>query len=241
MTKPLVELINIDKIYNPGLHEVRAADAISLAIMRGEFTAIAGPSGSGKTTLLNLIGCLDSPTAGEILIAGQSVVGLNNRQQARIRNEKIGFIFQQFNLIPVLTAFENVELAVQISTTIPHQQRREKIENLLKLVGLGEMMHRKPAELSGGQQQRVAIARALVKEPELVLADEPTANLDSQTATDILILMEKLNHELSTTFIFSTHDLMVMDYARRIIKLRDGRIVQIEEKGHHVLSREARD
>jgi len=230
MDQALVELIKVSKIYNPGKNEVRAADGVNLDVRVGEFIALAGPSGSGKTTLLNLIGCLDRPTEGNILIDGLSVVTLNRREQATIRNEKIGFIFQQFNLIPVLTAFENVELAIQINKKIPPKERSSAITTLLQRVGLGDLVHRKPAELSGGQQQRVAIARALVKKPALVLADEPTANLDSQNAREILVLMAELNRELKTTFVFSTHDQMVMDFASRLVRLRDGQIIRIEKK-----------
>lgn len=226
----IVKLKDVCRIYNPGSNEVRAVDMINIEFHQAEFTAIAGPSGSGKTTMLNLIGCLDSPTSGEILLSGKSIIGLSRRALARIRNEKIGFIFQQFNLIPVLTAFENVELAVQINRSIPENDKKTRIEKLLTLVGLGKLINRKPSELSGGQQQRVAIARALIKEPEIVLADEPTANLDSQTAIEILELMRELNKELKTTFLFSTHDHLVMEYASRLINLRDGKIVDIQEK-----------
>ncbi|UCF71800.1 MAG: ABC transporter ATP-binding protein [candidate division WOR-3 bacterium] len=200
-----------------------------MKIEDGEFTAIAGPSGSGKTTLLNIIGCLDVPTRGKILIDGTNINELSSRRKAELRKTQIGFVFQTFNLIPVLTAYENVELPLVLLNLEP-DKKKERIVAILEEVGLGEFIGRRPNEMSGGQQQRVAIARALVKEPTMVLADEPTANLDSTTAKEILALMQELNEKHGTTFIFSTHDQLVMDYSRRTINLRDGRIVEDKRK-----------
>jgi putative ABC transport system ATP-binding protein len=222
----LLELKGVKKDYFQGKLAVPALRGIDLTIEAGEFTSIAGPSGSGKTTLLNLIGCLDTPTAGTIKLAGRDLAHLNKIELADIRRENIGFIFQSYNLIPVLTAYENVEFALAIA----HQGKfdatsaRNKVMRLLAEVGLEGLEHRRPNDLSGGQQQRVAIARALVKEPRLVLADEPTANLDSDTGKAILHLMLRMNREKGITFIFSTHDVMVMEYARRLVLIRDGSI-----------------
>ncbi|UCD20472.1 MAG: ABC transporter ATP-binding protein [candidate division WOR-3 bacterium] len=200
-----------------------------MRIEDGEFTAIAGPSGSGKTTLLNIIGCLDVPTKGKILIDGTNINELSSKGKAELRKTQIGFVFQTFNLIPVLTAYENVEIPL-ILLNLELQKKKERIVAILEEVGLGDFIGRRPNEMSGGQQQRVAIARALVKEPTMVLADEPTANLDSTTAKEILALMQELNEKHETTFIFSTHDQLVMDYSRRTINLRDGRIVEDKRK-----------
>ncbi|MFC1492761.1 ABC transporter ATP-binding protein [candidate division KSB1 bacterium] len=208
----------IGKLTHTALHE------INLSIGTGEFVAIAGPSGSGKTTLLNLMGCLDKPTDGEIIVDSVKIRELNSRDLSDLRNDKIGFIFQTFNLIPVLTAFENVELPLLLQSGHTLSKRREMVSDILDRVGLKDFMDRRPNELSGGQQQRVAVARALVKQPKLVLADEPTANLDSSIGMSILEIMKKLNLEQQVSFIFSTHDKMVMDMASRLIILRDGRI-----------------
>jgi len=201
---------------------------VDLRVEPGEFTSIAGPSGSGKTTLLNLIGCLDVPSAGSVLLAGEEVAKKTKDELADLRRHKIGFIFQTFNLVPVLSAYENVELPLALLPEIGPAERRERVEQLLTLVGLADLMARRPLELSGGQQQRVAIARALVKRPSLVLADEPTANLDSDTGVSVLELMRRINQEQGATFIFSTHDQMVMRFARRLLLLRDGRIASDE-------------
>jgi putative ABC transport system ATP-binding protein len=195
----------------------------------GEFTAIAGPSGSGKSTLLHLIGCLDRPSGGQILIDGRDVSALSRAQQSHLRRSSIGFIFQAYNLIPVLTSLENVSFPLTLLGESGREARRRALE-LLAAVGLEGMENRRPKELSGGQQQRVAIARALIKKPRIVLADEPTANLDSRTGGEILQLMLELNRESGTTFLFSTHDSMVMDYARRLILLRDGQVVEERRK-----------
>ena len=223
---------------------VRALKNISLEIRPGGFTSLAGPSGSGKTTMLNLIGCLDTPDAGRIFIedswvnvpngGGKSTEGglssgKKRNELALLRRRKIGFIFQSFNLIPVLTAYENVSFALSIMGK-PEKEIKEKTAAILEDVGLADMMHRRPNQLSGGQQQRVAIARALVKQPHLVLADEPTANLDSKTGEEVLKLMEELNSKHKATFIFSTHDRMVMDCARRLVILHDGEIVSDERR-----------
>ena len=218
----ICELRDATKTYGSGAAAVHALDKVSLAFEPGEFTAISGPSGSGKTTLLNLVGLLDVPTSGSVSITGQAAGGLGSRALARLRAENIGFVFQSFNLVPVLTATENVEMALHLAGTAG--DRRKLAEEALAAVGLGEMLKRKPAELSGGQQQRVAVARALVKKPAVVIADEPTANLDSTTGSQILDLMREMNDTRRATFIFSTHDPMVMARARRVIALHDGQV-----------------
>ena len=225
----LISIRNVTKVYRSGTAEVAALRGVSLEVNRGEFLAIAGPSGSGKSTLLNLIGCLDAATAGEVLIDDQAVSGLTRKQLALFRRNHLGFVFQSFNLIPVLTAYENVSLALSLLTLDAGEVRTRSLE-MLREVGLQDMTGRRPGELSGGQQQRVAIARALVKEPQIVLADEPTANLDSETGEGLLELMRRLNRQLGSTFIFSTHDAMVMDYAGRLVRLQDGRIVADESR-----------
>lgn len=217
----LCELESVGKTYPLGETEVHALRDVDLEIEAGEFLALAGPSGSGKTTLLNLVGCLDTPTQGKITLAGQDLEALGSRKLARLRAEKIGFVFQSFNLIPVLTAAENVEMALRLAGREPD---RARCERALADVGLGDLFDRRPAQLSGGQQQRVAIARALVKEPEIVIADEPTANLDSGTGVAVLDLMRDLNAQQSVTFLFSTHDPLVIERATRVVRLRDGRI-----------------
>jgi putative ABC transport system ATP-binding protein len=208
---------------------VHALRGVDLGFEPGEFTAIAGPSGSGKSTLLHLIGCLDRPSAGEILIDGRDVSTLSRAQQSHLRRESIGFIFQAYNLIPVLTAAENVSFPLTLLGEGGREARNRALE-LLSEVGLEGMENRRPKELSGGQQQRVAIARALIKKPRIVLADEPTANLDSRTGSEILQLMQRLNRESGTTFLFSTHDGMVMDFARRLVLLRDGQVAEERRK-----------
>ena len=225
----MVEAIDLHKDYKIGKVLFPALRGIDMKIANGEFTAIAGPSGSGKTTLLNIIGCLDVPTRGKILIDGTDINELGSKEKANLRRNKIGFVFQTFNLIPVLTAYENVEIPL-ILLEVEQRRRKEKIVELLEEVGLGEYVDRRPNEMSGGQQQRVAIARALVKDPSIVLADEPTANLDSTTAKEILALMQELNSKHGITFIFSTHDQLVMDYSRRTVSLRDGKIVDDKTK-----------
>lgn len=217
------EVKDVTKSYGSGAAQVHALAQVSVALAAGEFTAICGPSGSGKTTLLNIVGLLDEPSSGSVFVEGQDVSSMSAREMARTRARRIGFVFQAFNLVPVLTAVENVETALHLART--PGDRREMAKQALVSVGLGELLDRRPGELSGGQQQRVAVARALVKRPALVIADEPTANLDSRTGGQILDLMKQLNEEQRVTFVFSTHDPMVMERARRIITLQDGRIV----------------
>ncbi len=223
-------LIEVHKTYQVGTVEVPAVRGVTLEIESGAFMSIAGPSGSGKTTILNLLGALDTPTAGTIWIGDLTTEGLSPKTLADFRNTHLGFVFQTFNLIPVLTARENVELPLQLRGIADSGDRRTRVENLLQEVGIGELADRRPTELSGGQQQRVAIARALVKDPTLVLADEPTANLDSNTAGEIMGLMQSMNERHGTTFVFSTHDPMVMERATRLVRLRDGQIESDERR-----------
>ena len=227
---PIISVDGVSKTYRSGSTEVAALRGVSLRVRRGEFLAIAGPSGSGKTTLLNLIGCLDVASGGAVVIGGEHVSSLDRKQLALFRRNHLGFIFQSFNLIPVLTAYENVSFALSLITRDAKQVRTRTMA-MLDEVGLGDMADRRPAQLSGGQQQRVAIARALVKEPDIVLADEPTANVDSEIGEGLLELMRRLNRQRSTTFLFSTHDAMVMDYADRLVRLQDGRITHDETRG----------
>lgn len=215
---------DIEKTYLQGKIPVRALRDVTLAVEKGEFVCLCGPSGSGKTTLLNLIGGLDKPTAGEIFIAGTRIDRLSRGELADLRLHNIGFIFQSFNLIPVLSARENVEMVMQMQG-VPGGERGAKALNILNTVGLGDMADRRPAELSGGQQQRVAVARAIVSNPSIVLADEPTANLDSETAIRLIDLMLRINAERKTTFIISTHDPMIMAKAARLVRLKDGAIM----------------
>ncbi len=223
----IVELKNVRKIYPLGKTEVVAIKGVSFVITRGDFISIAGPSGSGKTTILNMIGCIDVPTEGTVEIAGKITSELTDREITNLRHDVIGFIFQSFNLIPVLNVYENIEFPLLLGkTSIRGREREEWIEFLMKEVGLLEWRNHKPAELSGGQRQRVAIARALVTKPQIVLADEPTANLDSETGEAIIELMKKMNSELGTTFIFSTHDPSIVEIADHIIRLKDGQIVE---------------
>ena len=225
----VVVVRQVSKAYRLGKVAVPALEDVSLRVTAGEFVAIAGPSGSGKTTLLNLIGCLDGPTRGEIEIDGESVGRLTSVQRADLRARKMGFIFQSFNLIPVLTAEENVEYPLLLRPRTA--DRRARVQRALEQVGLAERARHRPPELSGGQQQRVAIARALVGDPALVLADEPTANLDSRTGHDIVELMRRLNQEHGTTFIFSTHDPRIMQAADRVLAISDGRLQSTAEVG----------
>ncbi len=225
----VLELRNVNKIYNSSEIKVHAVNDVTLDFEEAEFTVIVGPSGSGKTTLLNLIGGLDPPTSGEITIAGTSLSRLKSSQLIDFRLNNIGFVFQSYNLIPVLTAKENVEL-IMILQKWPEKRRNLRSTELLNAVGLGDRINSRPAKLSGGQQQRVAVARALASKPKFVLADEPTANLDSKSAATLLDIMEKLNREERITFIFSTHDPRVVKMARRIIILEDGKIVSDERQ-----------
>ena len=220
------EIVNVGKSYGSGAARVDALKNVSLTIERGEFTVFNGPSGSGKTTLLNQIGCLDAPSEGELRLDGRSTRDLSSKELSRVRAETIGFVFQSFNLVPVLTAVESVELALELAGR--PEERRARALRMLADVGLGGLEHRRPNQLSGGQQQRVAIARALVKEPLVVIADEPTANLDSENGEAILELMLRLNRERGTTFLFSSHDALVTGRARRLVSLKDGRVVADE-------------
>ncbi|MBN2381063.1 ABC transporter ATP-binding protein [candidate division WOR-3 bacterium] len=226
----LLTIKDLVKDYETGKVTTKALRGIDLEIAEGEFLSIAGPSGSGKTTLLNIIGCLDSPTEGTVSLNSTNLEDLKKKERAELRKDSIGFIFQSFNLIPVLTAFENVEIPL-ILLNWDKAKRKEAVEKILIDVGLKEYIHRRPLAMSGGQQQRVAVARALVKEPKLILADEPTANLDSTTGKSTLELMRKLNEKHDSTFIFSTHDKMVMDFADRLIILKDGKISSDTRKG----------
>ncbi|HER24257.1 MAG TPA: ABC transporter ATP-binding protein [Candidatus Atribacteria bacterium] len=226
----LLELKKVKKIYQQGKIKVPALRGVDLIVEEGEFSTIFGPSGSGKTTLLNMIGCLDTPTEGEIRLNGNKVSDLSRKALAMTRRFNIGFVFQSYNLIPVLTAYENVEFAIRLIDHTSELKIKERVLKILEEVGLKGLENRRPNELSGGEKQRVAIARALVKEPKLVLADEPTANLDSKNAADVVKIMVKMNKELGTTFIFSTHDPMVMEYARRYINLKDGMISDDERR-----------
>ncbi len=225
--EPLVKIEGLKKTYRQGLVEVRALQGIDLTIQKGDFLAFAGPSGSGKTTLLNLIGGLMSPTAGSVFIEGQDLAEMSPADLSDLRLRRIGFIFQAYNLIPVLTAYENTEFVMMLQK-VDETVRREKCMGLLRTVGLEGMENRFPRELSGGQQQRVAIARAIVGEPAIILADEPTANLDSTTAAQLLDTMEMLNRDKQATFIFSTHDPAVMERARTLVRLRDGMVESVE-------------
>lgn len=223
MKKLVVETSNLQKTY-PGVVPVHAVKGVDLHIEDDEFTAIVGPSGSGKTTLLNIIGGLDRPTSGSIKVNGHELNNLSENQLIDFRLKNIGFVFQSYNLIPVLTAKENTEFIMLLQKR-PKTERDARVEQLLKEVGLEDKFNKKPTELSGGQQQRVAVARALASKPEFVLADEPTANLDSHSASNLLDIMTRLNKEEGITFIFSTHDQRVIDRARRVITLEDGKIV----------------
>lgn len=218
----VVDIKNVFKSYQLGSTEVHALRGLSLQIKKGEFAALIGASGSGKTTLLNLVGCLDSADRGDILIENVDVQDLSEDQKSELRNQKIGFIFQSFNLIPVLNVYENVEIPLTIRTEVSAEDRKAKVLAALKDVGLEEFVHHRPDQLSGGQRQRVAIARALVTEPSLILADEPTANLDSKTAHHIIDLMLELNKKRHMTFFFCTHDEKLMSRVERIVKIKDG-------------------
>ncbi len=217
-----VTINQITKDYSLGKTVVQALRGIDLTINNGEFVTIAGPSGSGKSTLLNLIGCLDSPTKGEVWLGDTKINGQSDRALNKIRLHTIGFIFQSFNLIPVLNVAENIELPLLIIKSVSVEERKERVNHFIKAVGLLKQVKQKPAELSGGQRQRVAVARALATKPKIVLADEPTANLDSKTGIEIIDLMHKINKNESTTFIFSTHDSKIMHLADRVIMLEDG-------------------
>lgn len=225
----VIEIKDLYKIYNGSHVEVRAVNGIDLTVEEGEFTAIVGPSGSGKTTFLNLLGGLDRPTSGEVLVDGVNIWNLKSRKLIDFRLRNIGFVFQAYNLIPVLTAKENVEFIMQLQGQ-SKLEREKRTKELLEEVGLGERLDSTPSKLSGGQQQRVAVARALASKPKFILADEPTANLDSKSTETLLDIMEKLNKEEKITFIFSTHDARVVKKARRVITIEDGKILSDESK-----------
>ncbi len=219
----LIQVRGVTRVYRQGTLEVHALRGVDMDLHDGEFTALVGPSGSGKTTLLNLIGVLDKPDSGTITVAGQDMSQFDRGEAAEFRLDTVGFIFQAYNLVPVLTAYENAEFTLLLRG-VPAGERRTRVMSLLDRVGLADTADRKPHELSGGQQQRVAVVRALATEPRLVLADEPTANLDSETSAELMELMRELNGELGTTFLFSTHDPVVFNRSRRLIRLLDGHI-----------------
>ena len=231
-----MEIIRLDKVtkdYTIGEVKTRALDSVSLSVENGEFSALVGPSGSGKTTLLQIAGCLDVPDSGDVLIEGRAVTGLNQNERADLRKEMIGFIFQFFALVPVLSAYENVELPLLLNST-GEKERKEKVLSLLDDVGLSHRLDHRPDQLSGGEQQRVAIARALATNPLLVLADEPTANLDTENGKQAMEIMQKLNEDTGTAFIFATHDPRVVSFAGRVVQMRDGAIVN-DNASHNVL------
>lgn len=222
---PIASVRGVTRDYQQGQLTVRALRGVDLDVEPGEFTALMGPSGSGKTTLLNLIGGLDVPTSGTVQVDGRALDQMSPKELSDLRRDRIGFVFQSYNLIPVLSAYENAEFVMLLQGR-PAADRRERAMRTLADVGLAGMEHRRPGELSGGQQQRVAVARAIAGQPALVLADEPTANLDSATAAELIELMQRLNRELGITFVFSTHDPKVMEVARRVVRLVDGRIAE---------------
>lgn len=226
----ILEMNGVKKIFKKGQQEIHALRGVNLSIGKGEFLSIVGPSGSGKSTLLNIIGCLDTATSGDVSFDGKTLGQLNENQLSEYRKSNIAFVFQSYNLIPVLTVQENVELPLVIERKYTKQEIASRAGEIIEMVGLGEMAQRLPKELSGGQEQRVAIARALVKKPLIVLADEPTANLDSTTSEEVVSVMQEMNRELQTTFIFSTHDTLVEKHARRVVILRDGMVYSDERK-----------
>ena len=235
----IVELKDVQKVYPLGQTEVHAVRGVSFEIQKGDFISLAGPSGSGKTTILNLIGCIDTPTRGTVRINGMATERMNDSEITSLRHGALGFIFQSFNLIPVLNVYENVEFPLLLGRSgLGRKEKTEWIDFLIREVGLEAWRNHRPSELSGGQRQRVAIARALVTKPQIVLADEPTANLDSTTGEGIIALMKKINRERDTTFVFSTHDSSIVDIADHVIRLQDGMVVSDQRKGReHVGAR----
>jgi putative ABC transport system ATP-binding protein len=223
---PLIEASAVSRIYRTGEVEFYALRDISLAIDTREFVAFVGPSGSGKSTLLNLIGCLDHPSSGSLRVLDTDVAAMDRQAAARFRGENLGFVFQEFNLVPVLSAYENVEYPLLMVRGWPPEKRHAQVMKLLEAVGMAAQAHKRPDQLSGGQKQRIAVARALVSEPRLVLADEPTANLDHETAHKVIDLMKQMRDEFGTTFVFSTHDPKIMQAAERTLMLEDGRLVK---------------
>jgi putative ABC transport system ATP-binding protein len=224
-TMEVTKTENVTRIYKIGKVETQALRGVSLSIENGEFTALVGPSGSGKTTLLQLIGCLDQPTSGRVIVNGKDVSRLSRSQRADMRRGTIGFVFQFFALIPTLSAYENIEMPLLLNG-YSASQRRERVMELLESVDLSDRAHHRPDQLSGGEQQRVAVARALASRPVLVLADEPTANLDTANGKQVMEIMQRLNQETGTTFVFATHDPRVIAFARRVVELRDGRVAE---------------
>ncbi len=220
----IIQTTDVTRVYRQGTIDVHALRGVTVEIDRGEFTALAGPSGSGKTTLLNMVGCLDHPTSGSVRVQGKDITALRKGAAAEFRLQNVGFVFQAYNLVPVLTAYENAEFTLMLQG-LPLSERRAIVEPLMERVGLKDEMHRRPHELSGGQQQRVAVVRAIAPKPAIVLADEPTANLDRETAIDLLDLMLQLNTEHEITFVFSTHDQNVIDRARRVVRLDSGSVL----------------
>lgn len=228
----VIQFQDVHKVYPLGKTEVHALRGVTFQIEQGDFISIAGPSGSGKSTILNLAGCIDTPSRGEVLIDGVGISSLGDRSVTDLRQKTLGFIFQSFNLIPVLNVYENVEFPLLLGSSVPPKSvRKPWIEEIISAVGLERWINHKPNELSGGQRQRVAIARALATKPKIVLADEPTANLDSRTGQQILELMKQMNAQLGTTFIFSTHDATVVNLADHVIRLLDGEVVHDERRG----------
>jgi len=221
-----IELKNIKKVYCTGKVEFAAIKNVSLAIKKGEFCVLAGPSGSGKTTILNIVGAMDKVDNGNVIVANTDITNMSHKKTAIFRREKIGFIFQSYNLIPVLNAYENIELALDLLKKYNKNEKKYMIDKIMEEVDIIELKNRRPLEMSGGQQQRVAIARALVKNPDIILADEPTANLDLETGENILKIMKKMNIEKNVTFLFSSHDVKIIELAERVIKLRDGEVVK---------------
>ena len=221
----VTKVSNAIRIFKIGEVETKALRGVNLSIENGEFTALVGPSGSGKTTLLQLIGLLDKPTSGSVFINGQEATNLNRNQRADLRKNAIGFVFQFFALIPTLTAYENIEMPLLLNGTKP-AERRKRVNEMLEAVGLTDRAHHRPDQLSGGQQQRVAVARALATNPKLILADEPTANLDTENGRQVMDIMQRLNKETGVTFVFATHDPRVISYANRVVTLQDGLIAK---------------
>ncbi|MEM0202601.1 MAG: ABC transporter ATP-binding protein [Archaeoglobaceae archaeon] len=219
----MIELVDVHKVYKTQFYEVHALNGVTMKIESGEFVAIMGPSGSGKSTLLHLIGCLDKPTKGEVVINGIQTSKLSDNELTKLRRDAIGFIFQQYNLVPTLTAMENVELPM-IFKGVSKEERRKRALELLRQVGIEEIANRKPNEISGGQQQRVAIARAMANDPKILLCDEPTGNLDSKTGRQVMEIIKRMNEEKNVTVVLVTHDLSLADYADRIVRIRDGRV-----------------
>jgi len=232
MAEPVIQTVDLTKIYPMGKHHITALNRVSLTFSRGEFAGLVGPSGSGKTTLLNIVGTLDTPTSGTAIIMGTDVSRLSAPQAAQLRRQHIGFIFQTFNLFPIYTVYENVEFPLLLLGLSP-SERRSRVMEALEWVRLADRARSRPSQLSGGQSQRVAIARAIVKKPAIIIADEPTANLDAENSFNILDIMLNLNRQLSITFLFATHDEKVIRYLRRKITLFDGRVAADEQKGGH--------